>query len=66
MEKLERIAHDIAMEVKQGKWPDFTEDHQNQYDCLAILTEFQSRAIGYNINDYVHALSQAIEKEGYS
>lgn len=62
---LDAIANDIALEVKKGKWPGFTENHQDPYSCLSILTEFQNRAIGYNLNEYVRSLANAIEKQGY-
>lgn len=65
MDILETIAHDIALEVKSGRWPNFNQHRQDPSDCFTILSELQSRAVGYELTEYVQALSSAIEKEGY-
>lgn len=65
MDLLYNVANEIALEVKKGKWPDFNRNQQDPAACLAILTEFQNRAVGFELEDYVHALTTAIKDESF-
>lgn len=65
MDMLDKVAQEIANEANMGKWPNFTHQQQDPDTCLSILKEFQSRAHGYDIEDYVHALANAMKALGY-
>ena len=61
MNQLDSVAQELATEIQQGKWKNFNYMEQHPAACLAILSEFQSRAYGYEHKQYVRAISQAIE-----
>jgi len=61
MDILQLAAMELAKEVKEGNSLQFNFNNQTIPACIELLAELKCRAPGYASNQYVHAISSAIE-----
>lgn len=61
MERLLLASLKLANEVKLKNTKIFNELEQSPQACFALITELQSRVTGYELNDYVKAMTHAIK-----
>jgi len=65
MDVLQLAAIELAKEVKYGHSLQFNFNNQTMPACIELLSKLKNRAPGYSANQYVHAISSAIEKYKY-
>lgn len=63
MKDLVIVALELAQELKNGDWGYFSDQDSQPEICLKLITELQARVKGYELSDYVKAITYAINQQ---
>lgn len=63
MKSLIISAIELAQELQEGRWGQFEDLNNQPVICLKLINELQSRVKGYELSDYVKAITYAINRQ---